>query len=119
MAIMKTPSTFDLLSAYCKVQAKWAVVVWLHYGDTDTPETFRPVVESGLPLWPDYWDTIADVAITAILEGMVVFLSDTQEEMETVYDRVRGKDGLPGDPTPGRFYACTYAPDGTGLTENT
>ncbi|WOL31333.1 hypothetical protein [Microcoleus phage My-WqHQDG] len=58
MITMKTPNTFDLLSAYCKVQAKWAVVVWLDYEDTDTPETFRPRVESDLPLWSDYWNTI-------------------------------------------------------------
>ncbi|WOL31332.1 hypothetical protein [Microcoleus phage My-WqHQDG] len=50
---------------------------------------------------------------------MAVFLSDTPEEMEAVYDRVRGDDGLPGDPTPGRFYACTYNPEGRILTENT
>lgn len=119
MITMKAPDTYELLSAYCKVQGKWAVCVWLGYDGDETPGSFEYRVERDLLLWREYWDTIADVAITAINVGVVVFLSDTEEEMRTAYDKVRGHDGVPGDHTPGDFYACTFNPNGEILTENT
>lgn len=119
MITMSTPDTYDRLSAYCKVKGKWAVCVWLGYGDDETPESFESKVRSDLPLWNDYWDTMADVALTAINVGIVVFLADTEGEMMSVYHQVKGDDGIPDDPTPGDIYACTYGPDGVMLTENT
>ena len=113
------PSTYDLLSAYCKVKGKWAVGVWLSYWDDDTLESFEARINSDLPLWADYWKTIRDVAMTTINAEIVVFLCDTEEEMMSVYHKVRGDDGLPDDKRPGSLYACTYDPDGNGLTENT
>lgn len=113
------PDTYDLLGAYCKVKGKWAVCVWLGYEDLDTPESFEARVKGDLPLWNEYWDSIADVAMTAINVGIVVFLADTEEEMMSVYHKVRGDDGLPGDPIVGSIYACTYDPEGNMLTENT
>jgi len=114
------PTTYDLLSAYCKVKGKWAVCVWLDYDhDHDTREAFEAKIKSDLLLWEEYWETIEDVAITAINVGIVVFLADTEEEMMSVYHKVRGDDGIPGDHTPGSLYACTYDPEGNALTENT
>lgn len=119
MIKLETPDTYDRLSAYCKVKGKWAVCVWLGYGDDETRESFEARIKADLPLWGEYWDTIGDVAITAITVGIVIFLADTYEEMMSVYHKVRGDDGLPGDPRAGSLYACTYDPEGNGLTENT
>lgn len=37
MIKLEIPDTYDLLSAYCKVKGKWAVCVWLGYGDDARP----------------------------------------------------------------------------------
>lgn len=120
------PDTYDRLSAYCKVKGKWAVCVWLGYDDHDTRESFEAKIKSDLLLWNadlllwnEYWDTIGDLVITAINVGIVIFLADTEEEMMSVYHKVRGHDGIPGDRRPGDLYACTYNPEGNCLTENT
>lgn len=120
MITMSTPDWDKLASAYCKAHGKWGVCVNLHYDiHNHTWDTFRAALDSDLPLWCEYWATPEQVLMAAINEYPAIFLCDTEEEMMAVYHKVRGQDGLPGDPTPGRFYASTYTPDGTGLTENT
>lgn len=120
MIIKHTPNHNELIGAYCKLHGKYGVYVDLYY-DTqlDTVESFTARVETDFPLWWEYWDILRDVAIDGMMNHTVVFLCDTEDEMWGTYRKIRGEDGLPGDPTPGRFYACTYNPKGSVLSENT
>jgi hypothetical protein len=47
-------------------------------------------------------------------------MCDTEEEAFSVFkNQVRGKDGLPLDPTPGECYAYLINNEGVILSENT
>lgn len=122
MITLTKPDIFDLFKAYCKVNNKWGVYVNLPWGDdynTATTEENYANIEFSLPLWSKYWKSKEEVMTDAIISGHIVFLCSTEEEMNIVYDQVRGDDGLPNDKTPGDCFACTCSPEGVLLTENT
>jgi hypothetical protein len=119
MTTKHTPNHNELIGAYCKLYGKYGVYVDLHHNAMDTVESFTARLDSDFPLWWEYWETIRDVALDAMFNNVVIFLCNTEEDMWNTYRKIRGGNGLPGDPTPGKFYACTYAPNGDMLTENT
>jgi hypothetical protein len=116
------PDWIDLFKAYCKVNNKWGVRISLPWGDdydTSTQEEKYASIEFSLPLWNKYWKSKTKVMMDAVHNGYVIFLCDTEQEMNEVYNQVREDDGLPNDKTPGDCYACTCSPEGVLLTENT
>lgn len=124
MIRLTKPDIFDLFKNYCKVNNKWGVYVSLPWGDDDyntdtTQEARYTSIEFSLPLWSKYWESKTEVMSDAIHPGYVIFLCDTELEMNEIYNQVRGDDGLPNDRTPGDCYACTCSPEGELLTENT
>lgn len=120
MITLTKPDIFDLFVAYCKANNKWGVRIrlpWDEYDTTTTQEKYKSI-EFSLPLWSKYWKSKMEVILDARYSN-IIFLCDTKEEMNEVYNQVRGDDGLPNDKTPGDCYACTCSPDGILYTENT
>lgn len=121
MITLTTPDTFDLLKTYCKANNKWGVYVslpWVDDYDTLTTEERYASIDFSLPLWSKYWKSKEELMLDAAA-FYIVFLCDTEKEMNEVYAQVRGDDGLSNDKTPGDCYACTCSPEGILLTENT
>ncbi|MEH2060276.1 MAG: hypothetical protein V7K97_29910 [Nostoc sp.] len=108
-----------LYSSYCQLHKKWGIVVILPYSGSRDPEEDKKAIEFNLPQHKKYWETTTDVMIDALVYTEVLFTTDTEEEMWNIYTQIRGKDGLPNDPSPGECYAYTCSPEGIILTENT
>jgi len=90
MIALEEVDQYDLIEAYCKLKDKWGVCVHLGYDpDEDTPETYDKVIETDLPLWPEYWSSKGDVRLHSLAYGHALFLTDTEEECMSIYCKVR------------------------------
>lgn len=99
---------------------KWRVYIELNpVWDKETHEDQVKAVEFSLPFWSQYWLSTSAVVMDAIGGGSIIFLCDTEEEAYSIYEQVRGNDGLPPDYEPGDCYAMLITNEGKGLRENT
>lgn len=114
MITLTKPNNFDLFKVYCKVNNRWGVYMII----TLLQKKYKNI-EFSLPLWNKYWKSKMEVILDAMSGNHIIFLCDTEEEMNEVYAQVRGDDGLSNDRTPGDCYVCTCSPEGILLTENT
>lgn len=117
MIILQKPDYFNLYSTYFKLNNKWGVVAFLPYDENLGREEQIEKLKFSLPLWNQYWKDETALLVDAY-EYNAVFLCDNKEEAFSIFEQIRGKDGLPTDRTPGYCYAVVYNNEGVLLTEN-
>lgn len=78
-----------------------------------------PEVEKAAPY---LLDNDRDLSMKLFHSGFLILLFETSEELDTYFHRTVGEDG-PAKLNPysgsATVYACTFGPEGEGLTENT
>lgn len=109
---MKPLDVHGLFAAHCKAIGKWGLLLGCGYLDADDL--------ADVPLAAPMLSFERDAQV--ILDGQGFLFYDTEEAMQSDFQRVVGDDGpTASNPYDGRVkvYALTCGPDGQLLGENT